>query len=86
MTAYLNVPTQTLRVAFDLLMRHVEEVNGSSVLIDKDYYWAIPVNSLYDVYNEPDAFTIGQLTECLAHLEKLRKSSGSQQLRFGLAC
>lgn len=39
--------------------------------VDEDYYWDIPVNELYDVYNKPENLTIGQLTDDWSGLQEL---------------
>lgn len=74
MTKYepTTIPVGVLRQACELLLQHVEELEGSEIkLDDKDYFWSIPAERLYDVYNKPSDFTIGQLTESLDNLERM---------------
>jgi hypothetical protein len=65
------VPVATLRRAADVLLEHLEELEGPVVSLDNDYFWAIPPEQLYDVMHQPSELTIGQLTECLEHLDAL---------------
>jgi len=71
MTERIRVPVALLRRASELLLQHLESVEGEAVLLDKDYFWEIAQEQLYDVYNEPTTFTVGQLSECLEHVEQL---------------
>ncbi|NEE04784.1 hypothetical protein G1H10_31945 [Phytoactinopolyspora halotolerans] len=71
MTDRSHVSIETLEKAFELLITHVRETKGSSLLLEKDYYWAIPPEQLYDVYHQPSRLTIGQLSECLDHLQAM---------------
>lgn len=63
--------TQELREAFDVLIRHVEERHGSTIEVDADYFWSIPPDELYDVYDQPAALTIGQLSESLENVRSV---------------
>lgn len=51
---------------------HLEAVTKSdSVVLDKDYFWSIPPDERYDVYNTPADLTIGQLSDSLEFLKPL---------------
>ena len=63
--------TQELREVFDVLMRHVEERHGSTIEVDVDYFWSIPPDAIYDVYDQPTELTIGQLTESLDNIRSV---------------
>ncbi|MCJ1678599.1 hypothetical protein MTF65_14820 [Streptomyces sp. APSN-46.1] len=68
----LQIPLDQLRQAFELALRHIEASAGSStVALERDYFWSVPVDELYDVLNEPRTITIGQLSESWQHLEDL---------------
>ncbi|GAA0433035.1 hypothetical protein [Streptomyces luteireticuli] len=60
-----------LRRSFDAALRHAEAVHGDAVTLDEDYFWSVPPDQLYDVRQEPTELTIGQLSECLDHLDGL---------------
>lgn len=66
------VSIDLLRALCVNLLDHVQSVEGPEVRLDKDYYWSVPVEQLYDVYSPPTDLTIGQLSECLTNLERLR--------------
>ncbi|MEU9048014.1 MULTISPECIES: hypothetical protein [unclassified Kitasatospora] len=68
----LHVSLDELRRSFDVLIRHVEGATaGGAVVLDKDYFWSIPSDELYDVAKVPGNLTIGQLTESWQHLQEL---------------
>lgn len=71
MTEQIQIPIATLKQAARVLLEHVEELDGDVVSVDHDYYWAIAPEQLYDVFREPAELTIGQLTECLDHLNSI---------------
>ncbi|MFC8039445.1 hypothetical protein ACFUOZ_08835 [Paenarthrobacter sp. NPDC057355] len=63
--------TRELREVFDVLMRHVEERHGSTIDVGVDYFWSIPPDAIYDVYDQPTELTIGQLTESLDNIRRV---------------
>ena len=71
MAEHVQVPVDLLRRATELLLDHLQSIEGDAVLVKKDYFWAIAPEQLYDVYAEPSTFTVGQLSECLEHLEQV---------------
>ncbi|GLY33851.1 hypothetical protein [Kineosporia sp. NBRC 101731] len=83
MTEPLRVPVEVLRRASQILLDHLEGIEGEVVLLDPDFFWAISPEQVYDVFNEPSEFTVGQLTECLKHLEEIVEDP-SRSLSYGL--
>lgn len=69
----LRVPIDLLRRVSALLFDHLETLEGNEVPLDKNYFWAVTPEQLYDVVNPPSDLTIGQLSECLANLEALEE-------------
>ncbi|MER7850080.1 hypothetical protein ABTZ03_39800 [Kitasatospora sp. NPDC096077] len=67
----LSVSLDELRRSFDVLLRHEEARAGDAVVLDKDYFWAVPSSDLYDVLRRPDDLTIGQLSESWQQLRDL---------------
>lgn len=60
----MHVSLPELRRVFDVLIDHLEAVTkNDSVVLDKDYFWSIPPDERYDVYNTPADLTIGQLSD-----------------------
>ncbi|GAB4582259.1 hypothetical protein Ntsu_00910 [Nocardia sp. IFM 10818] len=68
----LLVPLAELRRSFEVLLDHVEAVAGTGVVsLDKDYFWSVPAEQLYDINSEPSDLTIGQLSESWQHMRDL---------------
>lgn len=63
--------TKELREVFDVLIGHVEERYGSTIEVDADYFWSIPSDEIYDVYDQPTDLTISQLTESLDNIRRV---------------
>ncbi|MEU4208661.1 hypothetical protein AB0F13_01435 [Streptomyces sp. NPDC026206] len=70
-SAVAAAPADRLRRAFDAVLQHVEASAGRTVTLDEEYFWSVPGDELYDVLNEPETLTIGQLSESWQHLEDL---------------
>jgi hypothetical protein len=47
------------------------ELDGSALSIGHDYFWSIPADELYDIYNRPANITVGQISESWQHIEDL---------------
>ncbi|WP_432880543.1 hypothetical protein ACQPYH_35460 [Kribbella sp. CA-245084] len=71
MDEQMRIPISTLKRSAKVLLEHVEQLEGESVAVDKDYFWAISAEQLYGVVHEPSDFTIGQLSECLEWIEAI---------------
>ncbi|MFK0257825.1 hypothetical protein [Streptomyces sp. NPDC090445] len=69
----LHVPLAELRASFDVLLRHLERTaaHDNAVLVEHDYFWSVPSDRLFDVAEEPDELTIGQLSESWQHVRNL---------------
>ncbi len=58
-----------LRKSFDVALTHIEAITGTnSIAVERDYFWSIPPDELYDAYNLPSDPTIGQVSESWQHL------------------
>lgn len=79
----MNVQVEALRAALELLLDHVEELEGEVVHLKHDYFWAIDSEQRFDVYSEPTEHTIGSLETSLT--EVLRMLDGrSEPVSYGL--
>jgi hypothetical protein len=68
----LHVSLAELRASIEALLCHLEaSVAGDAVVLDRDYFWSIPADELYEVAEEPGELTIGQLSESWQHLRDL---------------
>lgn len=78
-----QIPLATLRKASEVLLQHLEELEGHEVAVDFDYFWSIPREDLYDVLKEPTELTIGQLTESVANLDSI-VAEPDEAISYGL--
>ncbi|MBS0926164.1 hypothetical protein JK188_16940 [Providencia sp. JGM181] len=65
----LNVLEDAIHSIFDEMKKNGIE----SVKLDSDFYWNVPSETLYDVYNEPK-LDIGQLEEDYGALLKAKEN------------
>jgi len=54
-----------LRDALGLALDATETLLGPEVALQADCYWHLPVDAAFDVYAEPHALTMGQLSDDL---------------------
>jgi hypothetical protein len=59
----MKVRVSELRQAANVLFDHLERTGHAEIEVDSDYYWSIPKEKLYSVYENPSDFTVGQLSE-----------------------
>ena len=59
MNIELNVLKDTINTIFDEMKADGIE----SIKLDFDFYWNVPAESLYDIYNDPQQLDIGQLED-----------------------
>jgi hypothetical protein len=79
----VNVRIEELRRAANLIIDHLEEIGVTFVDIDEDHYWDISPENLYQVYEQPAALSIGQLSDDVAEIRAI--ASGSKKpLAFAL--
>ncbi|HUR03018.1 MAG TPA: hypothetical protein VM347_10800 [Nonomuraea sp.] len=51
-----------LRAALDVVLTEAEERLGSVVVLEADYYWALP-GDVYDIHSAPPQPALGQLSD-----------------------
>lgn len=71
MAEQITIPLDVLEGAFAVLLRHLRDVEGDTVTLGQEFFWAVPPRQLYDVTTEPSGHTIGQLSESLDELHGL---------------
>jgi len=67
----MQISIDELAVLCNKLLARLRELNIEVVELPQDYYWDIPQPERYAVYEEPDSFTIGQLSDDWADLTQL---------------
>lgn len=55
-----------LREALDRVLNFAEQRHGAAIALPGDYYWALPVDAAFDVYQEPAGLTMGSVVDDLA--------------------
>lgn len=70
----VQVTVSELRKVCEKIFDHLEAMGYSRVEISHEYYWDIPQESRYDPYQEPQQFTLGQLTDDLSELQRIARN------------
>jgi hypothetical protein len=73
----MKINLQELRAVMDTLLTHLERQDIEGIEIPVDYYWNIPKDQKYDVYNEPGKLDVGQLSDDWSELLRLIGPDGS---------
>lgn len=73
----LNVDIEELEKIFSKILHHYKEQQITILQVDKDYYWHIPKERKYAVYEKPDDLTIGQLSDDWKELRRLLNNDNS---------
>lgn len=68
----MKVCIAELREVANLLFDHLERSGHAEIELESDYYWSIPTEQLYSVYEEPTDLTIGQLSDDQRELANIR--------------
>ncbi len=73
----MNIDIETLERAFHNILIYLREVEGTSIEVDKDFYWNIPHQQRYDPYQIPTDLTLGQLSSDWEHIQEI--ASGKEE-------
>ena len=71
MDGYLEIRIDVLREALNLVVDELGRAHGDRLLIDKDFFWAIPAEQRMNVYEQPAGLTVGQISELLDGMNRL---------------
>ena len=71
----IRIEVAELRRVAMVLIDHLEAVAGPSILVEKDYFWAVDVAERYNPYAEPTTFSLGQLSECVTNLKSIDETN-----------
>ncbi|MEU8679632.1 hypothetical protein [Streptomyces sp. NPDC048560] len=66
----LHIPVEKLREVLDVLLNHVAQ-DADHVTVEREAFWSIPADEVYDVYQEPKELTIGMVSESWRNLEAM---------------
>lgn len=61
------------RITSLLLMKFRENI-GNEIELTNDFYWDISDSEIYNPYNEPENISLGQLSDDLEEINRLRNS------------
>lgn len=70
-----TVSVELLRKIMNRALDHVRDVSGDTIDLERDFFWSVPSDELYDVYTRPEELDIGQLTESWGNLTALQQDS-----------
>ncbi len=73
---------EKLRVITNLIFDHIrDDLKIEEVSLDKDFYWGIPTELLYDV-EKPNDLDMGQLSDDLEFLSKIENKEEAVSIMF----
>lgn len=67
----MNISITEIEKVAIMLLASLKKSKGDNIVVEKDLYWSIPVEELYDPYREPSEFTLGQLSDDLQEIKRL---------------
>ena len=72
-----TVSVALLRQIMNRALDHARDVAGDRIDLERDFFWSVPPDELYDVYTRPEELTIGQLAESWENLTTLQQDDGA---------
>ena len=79
----LPIDVARLKIITNALLDHLQQIKGDTVDLTEDYYWQITDDAWFNVYQEPNTFTIGQLSDDWETLNKMTADE-DEILTYGL--
>jgi hypothetical protein len=79
------VSVDQIRLTLLALLDHVQATYGDTIELESDYFWSVPDNAKFDVYNQPAELTVGQVSEVYEQLVRLAQPGqdlATYQLRW----
>lgn len=70
----MQVEVDELQSICEILFAHLKEQGVEAVDIPVDYYWNITRKQVYDPYQQPTEYDVGQLSDDWHELQRLLKS------------
>lgn len=78
----MKIHMDKLKRITDKIFQHFKDLDINIVELQHDFYWNIPKEKLYDTYDKPETFDMGQLED---DLNELIKIEGGQAEPIGYA-
>ncbi|WPU94326.1 hypothetical protein SNE25_02160 [Mucilaginibacter sabulilitoris] len=66
----ITIDIDELQQAISLLLKRLKERKGVNIELKNDYYWDIDSKELYNPYEQPKNFALGQLSFDWEHITK----------------
>lgn len=77
MDDHIRINIEFLEQVSTILFRYLREGQGAEVSLDHDYYWSVPAIPIVDLDQAPTGLTVGQLSECMEWLHRVKKDPDS---------
>ena len=71
MTSNLTISVDEIRAALSRVLDAIERDHGSELILNHDYYWALPVEASFDMDDPDPTLTAGQLSDDIAAIREL---------------
>lgn len=84
MAESITVTIADLRAALSRVLDATEARLGPEVSLAVDHYWHLPVEDAFDLANEPQTFTVGQVSDDLD--EAVHDDGAGTLRRHGTTC
>ena len=70
----IQIQKEDLKQILLTLIKKINTLDTTTIYLNKDLYWNIPYEELYNVYEEPKEITIGSIKEDLEFLQKINEN------------
>jgi hypothetical protein len=67
----MNVNIDHLEKVLSILLAELKVKKSTLVELKGDFFWDIAPEELYDPYNDPHTFTLGQLSDDIDRMERI---------------
>ncbi|MEX6177324.1 hypothetical protein AB6G03_10215 [Providencia hangzhouensis] len=70
----MKIELSLLEEAIVAIFKEMKVQGMDNIDLDADFYWNVPSESIYDIYNEPTQLDIGQLRLIMRCYVKLKEN------------
>lgn len=75
MASNMQVNIEEIAEITSLLLSKLRESKSNRIQLHNDFYWDIPAEELYNPYQEPKSITLGQLSDDLKEITRLKNQN-----------